>query len=123
MKDLDDGAVIDKNYEGNFGHVLHSQVGTLVIPVLALLLLIVSFFAGVAGGVKWAAIVFGLVALQITLAFASFGAPALGALHGLNAFAVLGVAAVAGRRAAAQMKGPMATDTVLGAPAGTEATS
>jgi hypothetical protein len=123
LKDLDDGAVIDKNYDGNFGHVLHGQVGMLVMPVLALLLLIVSFFAGIAGGVKWAAIVLGLVALQITLAFVSFGAPALGALHGLNAFAVLGVAAFAGRRAAAQMKVPMATDTALGAPAGTEATS
>src|SRR3977135_1006780 len=100
LKDLDDGAVIDKNYEGNFGHVLHSQVGTLVIPVLALLLLIVSFFAGVAGGVKWAAIVFGLVVLQVVLAFVALAAPAVGALHGLNALALIAVAGIAGRRVA-----------------------
>jgi len=109
IKDMDDGLVIDKNYDGNIGHALHGQMGMTVIPLLAILLLIVSFFAHIAGGVKWAAIVFGVVALQITLAFVSFGVPAVGALHGLNAFAVLTVAAIAGRRAAAQMKAPEAT--------------
>ncbi|WP_112248315.1 hypothetical protein [Kribbella monticola] len=109
IKDMDDGLVIDKNYDGNIGHTLHGQVGMMVIPILALLLLIVSFFAHLAGGVKWAAIVFGLVVLQIVLAFLSFAAPAVGALHGLNAFAVLGTAAYAGRRAAVQMKVPEAT--------------
>jgi hypothetical protein len=109
IKDMDDGLVIDKNYEGNIGHTLHGQIGMMVIPLLAIVLLIVSFFAHITGGVKWAAIVFGLVALQITLAFLSFGVPAIGALHGLNAFALLAVAAIAGRRAAAQMKVPEAT--------------
>jgi hypothetical protein len=109
IKDMDDGLVIDKNYDGNIGHTLHGQLGMTVMPILAILFLIISFFAHVAGGVKWAAIVFGLVALQITLAFVSFGVPAVGALHGLNAFALLAVAAIAGRRAAAQMKAPEAT--------------
>ena len=109
IKDMDDGLVIDKNYDGNIGHTLHEQMGMTVIPLLAIVFLIVSFFAHIAGGVKWAAVVFGLVALQITLAFVSFGVPAIGALHGLNAFAVLAVAAIAGRRAAAQMKVPEAT--------------
>jgi hypothetical protein len=105
IKDMDDGLVIDKNYDGNIGHTLHGQFGTLIIPLLALVLLIISFFAHVNGGVKWAAIVFGLVVLQIALAFLSFGvAPAIGALHGLNAFAVGGAAAYAGRRAALQLK-------------------
>ncbi len=54
LKDVDDGLVIDKNYDGNVGHVLHGQFGILVIPILALLLLIVSFFAHVPGGIKWA---------------------------------------------------------------------
>ncbi|WP_202867522.1 hypothetical protein [Kribbella pittospori] len=101
ISDMDDGLVIDKNYDGNTGHILHGQFGMMVIPILALLLLIVSFFAKVKGGVRWALYVVGLVALQITLAFLSFGAPALGALHGLNAFALLAVAAIASRRAAA----------------------
>jgi hypothetical protein len=100
IKDMDGGLVIDKNYEGNIGHTLHGQVGTLIIPVIALLLLIVSFFAKVDGGVKWALYVVGLVVLQIALAFVSFGAPVLGLLHGLNAFALLGVAGMAARRAA-----------------------
>jgi hypothetical protein len=113
---MDDGLVIDKNYEGNIGHTLHGQIGMMVIPLLAIALLIVSFFAHIAGGVKWAAIVFGLVALQIALAFLSFGVPAIGALHGLNAFALLAVAAIAGRRAALQMKVPEATSTAGVAP-------
>ncbi len=101
IKDMDDGLVIDKNYDGNIGHTLHGQFGTLVIPILALLLLIVSFFAHVPGGIRWALYVFGLVVLQIALAFLSFGVtPVLGLLHGLNAFALLAVAAIASRRAA-----------------------
>lgn len=100
IKDMDDGQVIDKNSDLNFGQSLHGTVGMLVIPILALLLLIVSFFAHVDGGIKWALFVVGLVVLQIVLAFVSFGAPAVGALHGLNAFALLGVASMAARRAA-----------------------
>lgn len=101
IKDMDDGLVIDKNYDGNIGHTLHGQTGTMVIPILALLLLIVSFFAHVPGGIRWALYVFGLVVLQIALAFLSFGVtPVLGLLHGLNAFALLAVAAIASRRAA-----------------------
>ena len=101
IKDMDDGLVIDKNYDGNTGHMLHGQFGMMVIPIIALLLLIVSFFAKVQGGVRWALYVVGLVILQIALAFLSFGvAPVIGALHGLNAFALAAVASLAARRAA-----------------------
>jgi hypothetical protein len=100
IKDLDDGLVIDKNYDGNTGHMLHGQFGMMIIPLLALVLLIVSFFAKVPGGVKWALIVFGVVVLQIALAFLSFGVPGVGALHGINAIALLSVAVMAARRAA-----------------------
>lgn len=99
LKDIDGGAVLDENSDRNFGHNVHSIVGIMIIPLLAILLLIVSFFAGVAGGVKWAAIVFGLVVLQIALAFVAFGVPAIGALHGANALALIGVAGIAARRA------------------------
>ncbi|MEU4287080.1 hypothetical protein AB0E63_02560 [Kribbella sp. NPDC026596] len=101
IKDIDDGLVVDKNYDGNTGHMLHGQFGMMVIPLLALLLLVVSFFAKVPGGIKWALYVVGLVALQIALAFVSFGAPVVGLLHGLNAFALIAVASMAARRASA----------------------
>jgi hypothetical protein len=100
LKDVDDGLVIDKNYDGNFGHQLHSVVGMMVIPILAILLLVVSFFAHVSGGIKWALIVVGVVALQIVLAFASFSVPVIGALHAANAVALAGVAGIAARQAA-----------------------
>jgi hypothetical protein len=106
LKDVDGGLVIDKNYEGNFGHQLHGIVGMMVIPIIALLLLIVSFFAHVAGGVKWALIVVGLVVLQIALAFVSFGVPAIGALHGINALVLGAVAGIAARQAVTRVEAP-----------------
>ena len=99
-KDVDGGAVFDKNSSDPVGLALHGIVGSSVIPLIALLLLIVSFFAKVDGGVKWALYVFGLVVLQIALAFASFAAPIVGALHGANALALMAVAGIASRRAA-----------------------
>ncbi|TCC41136.1 hypothetical protein [Kribbella speibonae] len=101
LKDVDGGLVYDKNSDFNAGHMIHTIVGSGIIPLLTILLLIISFFAKVDGGVKWALYVFGLVVLQFGLAVASFGAPVVGALHGLNAFALLAVASMAARRAAA----------------------
>ena len=94
LHDVDNGLVVDKNFEPNFGQTLHGIDGMYVIPLLGLVLLIVSFFAAktVPGAPKWAAIVFGLIVLQVVLAFVSFSAPVVGALHGINAFAVLGTA-------------------------------
>lgn len=119
LKDVDDGGVFTKDTDFNVGQATHSIVGMMVIPLLAIVLLIVSFFAGIAGGVKWAAIVFGLVALQIALAFAAWGGvPAIGALHGLNAMALLAVAGIAGRRAAtAQPSAVTDTEAVAQPPA------
>jgi hypothetical protein len=99
IHDVDNGLVIDENYDGNAGHILHGIVGLYAIPLLGLVLLIVSFFAAkeVPGARKWAGIVFGLIILQVVLAFVAFAAPLVGALHGLNALAVLGTA---GRAAA-----------------------
>ena len=95
---IDAGTVIDGNYEGNIGHVLHGMVGMLAIPLLGLILLILSFFAtkSVPQGRKWAGIVFGVIVLQVALAFAAFSAPIIGALHGINALVLLGAAARAG---------------------------
>jgi heme A synthase len=99
LNDVDGGEVFDKNSDPNVGQLLHGYIGMMIIPLVALLLLIVSFFAKVDGGIKWALYVVGLVALQIALAFASFGAPVVGLLHGLNAFALAAVASMAARRA------------------------
>ncbi|MEU8221576.1 hypothetical protein [Kribbella sp. NPDC048915] len=111
IKDVDGGLVFDKNSDFNVGHMTHTIFGMGIIPLLAILLLIISFFAKVDGGVKWALYVFGLVALQIALAFGSFGAPFVGALHGLNAFALAAVAAMAARRASAPAVQPSAAAT------------
>jgi hypothetical protein len=94
IHDVDGGLVIDKNYEGNAFHGIHGFVGFNIMPLLGLILLILSFFAArsVPGARKWAGIVFGLIVLQVALALFAFSVPALGALHGINALAVLGTA-------------------------------
>lgn len=95
ISEVDKGLVIDENYEGNAGHAVHAINGMLVMPALGLVLLIVSIVArkAVPGAPKWGGIVFGLIVLQVALAFAAFSAPLVGALHGINALAVIGAAA------------------------------
>jgi hypothetical protein len=97
-KKTDDGQVFSKDTH-NGGIALHSVLGEMVIPVIALLLLIVSFFAKIPGGVKWAAITFGVLVLQIVLAYAGDALPAIGVLHAINAFALAAVASIAMRKA------------------------
>ena len=109
-KYVDDGGTFDKaageamidgdiSFAGAGGFALHGIDGMMVIPLLALLLLIVSFFAKVPGGVRMAAILFGLVALQIFLGIFSHSIPFVVVLHVLNAFAILGLSLQAGRSA------------------------
>ncbi|GAA2703904.1 MULTISPECIES: hypothetical protein [Actinoplanes] len=98
LNDVDDGGVFDNNTR-NWAHIVHAVVGAEVIPLLALALLVVSFFARIPGGVKWAALTFGAVVLQVVLAFAGYSVPGVGALHGLNALVVAGLASVAMRKA------------------------
>ncbi len=99
LSQVEGGAVFDENSEGNAGHAIHGMVGMMVLPAIALILLIVSFFANkeVPGAAKWGGIVFGLTVLQVALAFAAFSAPVVGALHGINALLLFGAA---GRAAA-----------------------
>jgi hypothetical protein len=100
LHSLDDGTVFDKDSGDNWAQALHGTLGMMVIPIIALLLLIVSFFAHIPGGVKWAAITLGVTVLQIVFAFVGLAAPAVGGtLHGLNAFVLAGVASVAMRKA------------------------
>lgn len=99
--DVEDGAVFTKDSDLNAGHALHGIVGMNVIPLLALLLLGSSFFTKVKGASKWAGLVLLAVIVQVVLAFVAFGVAAVGALHGINAIVVLGLALVAARRMAA----------------------
>lgn len=93
--------VLDHNpsFSGSFGFPVHAINGEMLIPLFAIALLVVSFFAGVAGGTRWALYVFGLIVLQVVLGVSQGSVPYLGLLHGANAFALLIVAAVTGWRA------------------------
>jgi hypothetical protein len=97
----DDGRAFTADTAYNAGQTLHSVVGMMIIPALALVLLIVSFFAGIPGGIQIAVLVLGLVVAQVVLGLVSFPVPWLGLLHGINAFVLAGVAGgLAGQRAA-----------------------
>lgn len=104
-----DGGVLDKatmedestTFEGVAGFMIHGLNGGLVIPVLALLLLVVSFFTRVPGATRWALLVFLLVGVQVTLGMVSHDVPVLGAFHGVNALLLLGASVEAARRASA----------------------
>ncbi len=76
---------------GAIGGGLHG-IGAIVLLVVGLVLLIVSFFAKIQGGVKWASLVFLDIVVQWALAFLAFGvAYQFGALHPLNAFILAGL--------------------------------
>lgn len=95
-------------FAGVIGYILHGLVGQFLIPLIALILLIVSFFAKVTKGMLLAGIVFGLVVVQVILGLSEI--PALGALHGINALAIFAMAMIAAGRAKA------GTDVAAGAP-------
>lgn len=107
----DADVVLNADYEGNVGHMLHGIVGLTIMPLLGLLLLIFSFFAKFPGSVKWAGLTFLAIVVQVALAFISFGVGELGFLHGLNAFVILGLAATAARRATVADGAPAAGRT------------
>jgi len=81
-----------------FGIIVHAINGTFVVPGIALVLLILSFFIKVRGAIKWAVIVFVLTVVQGQLGFLGHEFTAVAAVHGLNALALFGAAIYAGRR-------------------------
>ena len=103
---VSEGGVVDKalleSFQaagvGELGFMIHGIVGAGVIPLLAVALLIVSFFVRARGAKLWAAITLGLVVLQVTLGFSITDVPYLGLIHGANALAVVVAAAVAALR-------------------------
>lgn len=95
--DFDDGGW---DFTAERGFWIHSLNGFMIIALIALIFLIVSFFAKIPGGVKWAAIIFVLVIIQGHLLpglSAEFGS-GFGALHGLNALVLFALAVMAGKR-------------------------
>lgn len=82
-------------FMGAIGHFIHWMSGERVIPTVAILLLIVSFFAKVPKGIAIAAVILVLVALQTLSGLFADGMPYLGLWHGLGAFLVFGAAMAA----------------------------
>jgi heme A synthase len=103
---VDGGGVFDKSviesqgtpFPEVAGIIVHGINGTFVVPAIALLLLIVSFFTKVRGAIKWAVIVFVLVVVQVMLGILGHQFTLGGALHGLNALTLFGTAIYTGRR-------------------------
>lgn len=105
FKWVDDGSSLTKSvlegdweWDGAIGATLHGMVGMTVIPLLALILLIVSFFAKVPKGVMWAGLILLTVVIQVVIGIVAFSFPYVGALHGLNAFVIFGLAVMAAMR-------------------------
>lgn len=98
----------DPPFDEAIGFMLHGMNGMMVIPALALLLLISSFFAKIKRGVLFALILLGWVVVQIFLGLWGHEAAIFGLLHGLVAFAVYGTAFMAGFRAKKPAPEPMA---------------
>ena len=82
--------------------MLHGMNGMMVIPVVALLLLVISFFARIPRGIAWAVGVAALVALQVTLGILGHSVSIAGLSHGINALLLFTVALLAGQRACAR---------------------
>jgi hypothetical protein len=107
LKWVGDGGVFDKAvmeeheiiYPEIIGIPLHGMNGGILIPIIALVLLICSFFAKIPGGAKWAGLVLVLAVVQGQLGYLGPDLPAAGMLHGLNALALFVVALHAARRA------------------------
>jgi hypothetical protein len=103
----EDGGLVDKalfdaddpDFPGIGGFITHGLNGTMIIPILVLLFLIVSFFAKVPNGVRQALIIFGLIVLQVFLGIFAHEVPFVIVLHVINAFGIFMSALAAGRSA------------------------
>lgn len=103
---LSEGGVIDASaadgpppFPEVMGFMIHGMNGMYVIPTLALLLLIFSFFAKVPHGIAFAGGVLALVVVQVTLGLFGHSIPLLGFLHGVNALLLFTTALLAGLNA------------------------
>jgi hypothetical protein len=87
---VDDNPVNEDKFEDGWG--LHAGFGYLVV-LLILVFLLIAFAARVGKPTIWRnAGLFGLSIVQVLLAWFGFEVPAIGVLHPLNAFLILGLA-------------------------------
>ena len=102
----EDGGVLNKqvidsddaDFGGVGGFMIHGMNGMMVIPLVVLLLLIFSLFTKLPGATKRAALLLGLVVLQVVLGIMSHSIPFAIVFHALNAFAIFSMAALTGYR-------------------------
>jgi len=103
---IQSGGVLDKaamesettEFPGVSGFMVHGMNGQMIVPVIALLLLVVAFFAKVRGGVALAGMVFGGVVVQVALGILGHSLPLLGWVHGILAIFIFAAALTAARR-------------------------
>jgi hypothetical protein len=98
-----DKAALESSAPGTAALVFHTLDGGVVL-LLALALLIIAFFAKIPQGVRWAVMVLMWTVVQIALGTLSHLVAVIGAVHGVVAFVLFGVAV----RAAMQMHKPVA---------------
>lgn len=98
------GGVLDRAtqrahaYDGAVGFVVHSVNGQMITPAIALILLVVAFFARIPGGVVWAAVVLVTVVVQVLLGQFAHAIPTFGWVHGALAVVLFALAVLAARR-------------------------
>jgi hypothetical protein len=85
----------DAQFDGLTALMVHGLNGMMIIPLLALLLLIVSFFAKVPKGVLWAGLVLLFTVIQVALGLLGHSEPIFGGIHGGNALILFGLAVMA----------------------------
>ena len=92
-----DGAAFDSGAPGTAAFIFHALNGATVL-LAALALLIVSFFAKIPHGVRWAVIVLVCTVVQIALGGMWRVLAPIGAVHGAIALVLFGVAVMAAMR-------------------------
>ena len=99
---IENGGTLDKasidSAPGTSAYIFHALDGYVVL-LLSLALLIVSFFAKIPRGVRWAVIVLVCTVVQIALGTLSRILSAIGAVHGAVALVLFGLAVTAAMRA------------------------
>lgn len=122
---VQDGGVVDKaliesgqiTYLGEIGFWIHAIGGAVVVPLAAVALLLLAFAVRVRGARLLAAIVLGLIALQVMAGFGLRDLPYLGLFHGVNALAVLLVSVYAALRVGRTTRTPVEKATSDAVPA------
>ena len=92
------------------GFMIHGINGMVVVPVIALALMVLSFFTRYRRAIVVGVGLFVLVVLQGQLGFLGHELPAVGALHGLTALILFTVALYAARRVEIPRRSDRAAD-------------